>query len=286
MAATDLTVDRLGASDVDAARDLASRAGWSTSRAGWRRMVELGPVDAFAGRVDGRLVATATLVRYGTRVGWVGMMLVHPEHRRRGYGTRLLRACLDAAADAGVATVGLDANAEGRPLYDAEGFVPVAEVTQWRGSVRSSAVPEAVERVGTLADTTPVAAYDRRATGVDREFLLASLLEDEGTVGLVRRGHDGAVTGYALVLRRPPGWTVGPLVADGGGDVEALVRAASERVDGDSVTVNEVENQEAAERYRRLGLEPRRTLTRMTHREHAAPLAGERVRGIPAFEYG
>ena len=283
MADTDLAVDRLGRADVDAAHGLSDAAGWTTRRSDWRRLVELDPVDAFAGRLDGRLAATATLVRYGARVGWIGMMLVRPEHRRRGYGARMLRACLEAAADAGVATVGLDANAEGEPLYDANGFLPVADVTQWRGSV---AGPDRQDRITPVADPGPFAALDRRASGVDRRFLLSSLLGDDGTVGLLRRAPDGAVTGYALVLRRPPGVTVGPLVAAGAEDAEALLRAASVRADGGPVTVNAVGNPRATARYRALGLDHRRSLTRMTYRDPARPLLGELIWGIPAFEYG
>ncbi|MEF8841847.1 MAG: GNAT family N-acetyltransferase [Haloarculaceae archaeon] len=162
MADADLTVDRLDRTDVDTAHDLSTRAGWSTRRSDWRRIVDLDAVDAFAGRHDGRLVATATLVRYGTRVGWIGMMLVHPERRRRGHGTRMLVACLDAAHDAGVATVGLDANTEGKPLYDANGFVEVADVTRWHGSLDRTGPANRVEPV---TDPRPLVALDRRATG-------------------------------------------------------------------------------------------------------------------------
>jgi GNAT superfamily N-acetyltransferase len=283
MVEEDLAVDRLGSGDVDAAHGLSSRAGWSTRRTDWRRMVDLEPVDAFAGRLDGRLVATATLVRYGSRVGWIGMMLVRSDHRRRGYGTRLLRACLAAAEAAGVATVGLDANAAGRPLYDERGFVPVAEVTQWRGSVDGATRPD---RVRAASGVEPFAALDRRASGVDRRFLLESLLAEPGTAALVRRDRDGGVAGYALVLRRPPGWTVGPLVAARPRDAAALVRAARARTDDRPLTVNAVGPASPDEWTRDLGLERRRTLTRMTYRERAEPLAGERIRGIPAFEYG
>ena len=282
MTGTDLGIDRLERGDVAAAHDLSTRVGWSTRRTDWRRMVESDAVDAFAGRVDDRLAATATLVRYGSRVGWIGMMIVHPERRRRGHGSRLLGACLDAAGDAGVGTVGLDANSEGRPLYDAHGFVAVADVTQWRGSLDGTG---RADRVTTVGEPDPFAAFDERASGVDRRFLLASLLGDDGTVGLLRRGPDGAVTGYALVLRRPPGATVGPLVAAGAEAATALLRAAAERVDG-PLTVNAVGNPRAEELYRDLGLEHRRSLTRMTHREPAEPLAGELVWGLPAFEYG
>lgn len=281
MAGTDLAVDRLRDGDVDAALALSDRVGWDARRADWRRLVDLDPVDAFAGRVDGRLVATATLVRYGSRVGWIGMMIVRPDARRRGHGTRMLRACLDAAVAAGVDAVGLDANEHGRPLYDAHGFVEAAGVTRWRGSVAGGAGPD---RVTAVDDPDPFAAFDRRAAGVDRRFLLSSLLAEDGATALLRRAPDGAVAGYALVRRRPPGVRIGPLVAERSADWEALVRAAADRADGAPITVDAAGR--PGDDYRRFGLDRRRSLVRMTRRERAPPLVGDRIRAIAAFEYG
>ncbi|MFB6303319.1 MAG: GNAT family N-acetyltransferase [Haloferacaceae archaeon] len=283
MTAGDLVIDRLTGADVDAAHDLSDRAGWDTRPRDWRRLVDLDAVDAFAGRIDGALAATATLVRYGSRVSWIGMMLVRPASRRQGCGTRMLRACLDAAAEANVDVVGLDANDGGKPLYDAHGFVAVADVIQWRGAVAGATRPK---RVTTLSSPDPVAAFDRRASGVDRRFLLASLLDDDRTAGLLRRGPDGSVAGYALVRRRSSGWTVGPLVAARPDDAGALVRAASTRTDGGPFVLNAVDAPGAMNWSRRLGFDRQRSLTRMTYRHRAEPLVHERIRAITAFEYG
>jgi len=141
-----------------------------------------------------------------------------------------------------------------------------------------------VDRVATVAEADPFAALDRRASGVDRGFLLESLLEEEETVGLFRR-EGGDATGYALVLRRSPGATVGPLVAEGPDAAETPLRAAAGRTDG-PLTVNAVGNPRTEARHRQFGFEHRQSLTRMTHRERVEPLMGERVWGIPAFEYG
>jgi GNAT superfamily N-acetyltransferase len=279
---TDLVVDRLERADVDAALDLSTRAGWDTGRSDWRRLVDLDAVDAFAGRAGGRLVATATLARYGTRVGWIGMMLVHPDHRRRGYGGRMLGACLDRADDAGVATVGLDANPVGKPLYDENGFVEVAEVTRWHGSVDGST---SGDRITTVTEVDPLFPLDSRASGVDRGFLLEALLAEESVSGLLRWDPDGTPAGYALAVQGESGVTVGPLVAEDAGTAAALMRAASHRTGG-PLTVDAVGNPRSEALYRELGLEHQRSLVRMTHGEPAEPLMGDLVWGLLSFEFG
>jgi GNAT superfamily N-acetyltransferase len=47
---------------------------------------------------------------------------VHPEWARRGIGSRILRACIDAARDGGFKELELIATLPGEPLYRACGF--------------------------------------------------------------------------------------------------------------------------------------------------------------------
>lgn len=277
-----LTVGRLGRDDVDGALALSRDAGWPTRRADWQRMVSLDSVDPLGGRIGGELVATATVVRYGDRVAWIGMMLVAPSRRRRGHGTELLEACLERVDRAGVDVAGLDANPVGKPLYDGHGFVPVVETTQWRGRLPATRRPASVEP---FDDPGAVAALDRRASGVDRSFLLRSLLADAETAGLLAR-DGGDVRGYALLRPGDETRTVGPLVVETPSVADALLRAAGAAVGDDPVTVNVPGNSTATDRYEDLGLEHRRSLTRMTHRARAEPLTSDRIWGIPSFAYG
>ena len=49
------------------------------------------------------------------------MVLVDPQQRRQGIATRLMNVALDYLKDK-VATVKLDATAEGKPVYEKFGF--------------------------------------------------------------------------------------------------------------------------------------------------------------------
>src|SRR5437660_1609204 len=102
-----LLIDPLNEGDIPDAVRLSTQAGWNQIDADWRRLLAVWPGYCFAGRMNGRLVATVTLATYGAAVGWVGMLLVDEEHRGRGYGIAMLDAALAAADAAAVATVGL-----------------------------------------------------------------------------------------------------------------------------------------------------------------------------------
>ena len=126
-----LTIDSLTESDLPAALRLSTQAGWNQLEADWRRLLSLWPNGCFAGRVDGRLIATSTLATYGTALGWVGMVLVDEAHRGKGYGGVILDATLRAAHNAGVQTIGLDATDLGRPVYLKRGFRDIAGIDRW-----------------------------------------------------------------------------------------------------------------------------------------------------------
>lgn len=68
------------------------------------------PPVAYTGRVDGVLVGMLTVdlpERDNTHLAWLSPM-VHPDHRRRGYGTRFLEYGIEIAADRGRRMLGTD----------------------------------------------------------------------------------------------------------------------------------------------------------------------------------
>ena len=80
--------------DIAPALQLCRSAGWNQLHADWSRLIEYQPNGCFVAELDGRLVGTVTTTSYGTELAWIGMMLVHPEYRRRGIGTELMNAAM------------------------------------------------------------------------------------------------------------------------------------------------------------------------------------------------
>lgn len=56
----------------------------------------------------------------------------HPDYRRRGLATQLIRALIDEARQAGVSNIDLSATEEGRPVYEKLGFEVSTEHTEMR----------------------------------------------------------------------------------------------------------------------------------------------------------
>ena len=122
----------LTVADVDAAMQLSTAAGWNQTPEDWRRIIALEPEGCFGIDVDGQLVATATLLCFGQDLAWVGMVLTHRDHQRKGLARTLMRAAIDTARRRGVRCIKLDATDQGRPLYSSLGFVDEQPIERWR----------------------------------------------------------------------------------------------------------------------------------------------------------
>jgi GNAT superfamily N-acetyltransferase len=167
-----VVVRRLEVSDTPAAMELSQQAGWNQTIEDWRLLIDLSPEGCFAIAVDGELAATITLIRYGRRLAWIGMVLTKESYRGRGFAKRLLSEVLHAADQLGIETVKLDATDQGQPLYEKMGFRCEQPVERW--SRRASADAGAMPGVGGVLSESCFIA-DQHAFGVDRSELLQRL---------------------------------------------------------------------------------------------------------------
>src|ERR1044071_275669 len=132
---TRLTLRHLCLSDLPFADSLRAIAGWNQTLADWQRFIDLSPSGCLIAECEGRQVATATTICYGKELAWIGMILVHPDFRRRGIARVLLRHCIEILQHAGIKSIKLDATPEGRQVYQRLGFVDEFTLTRYAGSV-------------------------------------------------------------------------------------------------------------------------------------------------------
>ncbi|GGL67676.1 N-acetyltransferase GCN5 [Halocalculus aciditolerans] len=276
-AAMDVDFRPLTARDAGDAAALSTAVGWGMRRTDWERFVSLPAVRTVGGWRDGELVATATAVCYDAAVAWIGSIVVAAPYRRRGLGTRVFERAFDDVRDR-VDVVGLDANDTGKPIYADAGFDDVLTATVYTGTPSADLDASGVEP---LTDAARIAGYDATRVSVDREFLLASLLDDPDTRGVVTTDD----TGYAIATPTRTGWAVGPLLADDRQTTHRLLAAVRDALDGDSFTINALGSAPAAA-FAAAGLTDTRTLTRMTYPTPEPALTGRGVYANAGFALG
>jgi ribosomal protein S18 acetylase RimI-like enzyme len=161
----------LHATDLDSAMELSRLAGWNQAIDDWQTLLRLDPQGCFGIEVDDRIVATTTLLCYGTRLAWIGMVLTMPEYRRMGFAQRLVQAALERAAALKIKSVKLDATPEGQPLYEKLGFETEQIVERWYHDGHWTHPPEKPNS----ASAQYSLETDLEAFGTDRTLLLREL---------------------------------------------------------------------------------------------------------------
>src|SRR5581483_5813763 len=156
--------------DLSDAAELSCLAGWNQTPEDWRMLLKLEPEECFGTKIEGRVVATASLLRYGNRLAWLGMVLTHPDFRRRGLARQLISHSIERANCLGMQTIKLDATEEGRPLYESFGFRCEQAVERWlrKGGDQRPVFPPTVP----LLRTSTIGTMDFKACGYDRLAML------------------------------------------------------------------------------------------------------------------
>jgi GNAT superfamily N-acetyltransferase len=219
--------------DIPAAMKLKEAAGWNQTEADWHRLIKLEPNGCFAAIENDQLVGTTTTTTYQDDLAWIGMVLVDPQHRRRGIATRLIHRAL-AYLDGKVAVIKLDATAEGSPVYEKLGFKTESLVERWRASVKS----RSIEREDTTNNLNALLALDRRAFTADRSRLINYLIDDSLISPVLVRDESGSLTGYALARVGTKAIYIGPVVTTDTAHVENLLDRILGQLSGSSVYID------------------------------------------------
>lgn len=234
MIASALPITRLGIDRVPDALPLSAEPGWNQVAADWRLMIEHG--DSFGvSDEDGRLVATGLTVMFGGEFGWISMILVTRDFRRRGLATRLMRACMEALQHRGL-TPALDASPEGREVYLPLGFEDVYRTTRMLAPGGTAAVAGEADSGADIRpmgaeDLPAVIAYDRAPFGADRAYMLRHLRDRLPEAAFLSE-RDGRVRGIVLARDGRTCAQVGPLMAEDSEIAIALLRRAIGAIPG------------------------------------------------------
>ena len=202
--------------DIPAGMRLKKIAGWNQTEADWERFLDASPQGCFVAEADYRVCGTVTTIVFENRFAWIGMVLVDPEYRSRGFGTGLLNRAIEHLDRLRVPTIKLDATPQGKPLYEKLGFVSEYEIERWvfrRASATLSPRNNSQSRKAIAEDLfAAILKADRPIFGADRRLLLQSLNQHAPEFTLAVSA-DGQLRSYALGRRGTLADHLGPWMA-------------------------------------------------------------------------
>lgn len=221
-------IDRIQRQTLDDLPDclaLAQDREWLPEEHKWRLLFDVGTV--YGVRDDaGDLAGTAILTRYGTRLAAVSMVLVAKRYGGRGLGRRLMRHAL---AEAGDATVFLNATGYGRPLYEKLGFVTVGTTYTHVGRFERTTDPVG-SRPAAPSDLSEIVKLDAEVNGADRSHLVRRLPSFTEQLRVVER--HGMISGYAGAWQNIDNTVIGPVVAATVDDAKRLIADLAATISG------------------------------------------------------
>ncbi len=266
--------------EVDLAVEWAAAEGWNPG---------LHDADAFhaadadgflVGLLDDEPVAAISVVRYRDAFAFLGFYIVRPEHRGAGYGIRIWR---EGMARLEGCNVGLDGVVEQQGNYRQSGFAYAYGNRRYEG-VGGSEAPSGVIPA-TSASLDDVLAYDRLCFPAPRPDFLRVWLAQSESAAFVAPGSSG-LRGYGVIRRCRRGHKIGPLFADDPETADALFRALSTTVTGETLYLDvPLVNEPAVALALRYGMQPVFETARM-YTAGKPELDIARVFGVTTFELG
>ena len=263
---------------------LKEAAGWNQVEDDWRNVMRVAPGGCFGIDAEEMLAATASAVRFGPELAWIGMVLTHPSCRGRGLARRLMEHSIEYLAGLDTDWIKLDATDMGRPLYARLGFEDEGPVERWGRAAGAGENVSAHQQSG-LEDWSGEAwsGLDREAFGEDRAALLR-VLAPFGSAAVAGQG-------YAMGRAGSKAAYFGPCVSRSPEAARALLCWFLARHPGEAVYWDLLpENRAAADLARAFGFAPVRRLVRMARQTAAGapPLVhnDSYIYAIAGFEYG
>ncbi|MGB8433513.1 MAG: GNAT family N-acetyltransferase [Burkholderiales bacterium] len=261
----------LDASHLPGCLALSAEAGWNQIEADWRLMLGLG-LGLGVSTADGRLVATTIMLPYGRRFGWISMVLVTADFRRRGIAKRLLRRAVDELVGGGHVPL-LDATPAGREVYCQLGFEDCWGMQRFASA--SGMAPAAARehdlevRRHVPDDWTRVLEFDRAVFGADRSGILRNLAMRVPSAALVAE-RNGRFCGASFARDGRVATQIGPVIAADEETALALIAAALAKIPAPVFIDVPDRHARIAAWLRATGFAPQRSLTRMARQRNRA----------------
>ncbi len=273
----------MGRADIDRTLDWAAAEGWNPGFDDARAFQAADPFGFFMGWREGEPAAAISVVAYDPGFAFLGLYLVRPEYRGRGFGLRLWQ---EALARRPATLVGLDGVVAQQSNYMRSGFRLAYRNLRFGGPAPAAA--SNTHMILRPARTLPfdrIAAYDRRCFPAPRAAFLSLWLSPLAGAAIAAE-RDGAIAGFGAIRACQKGYKIGPLFADDAGVADEIFLALASRARGETLFLDVPETNAAAlalaERY---GLAPVFETARMyTGDAPAIDLA--RVFGVTTFELG
>ncbi len=276
----DFRIRKMSPGDINFAIRMAADEGWNPGVHDAHCFYSADPDGFFFSELDGEPIGCISAVAYDNFYGFIGLYVVRPDYRGKGYGLRLWTAAMEYLGDR---NIGLDGVIAQQDNYKRSGFRLAYRNIRYEGIGKGTLSRDIV-----CLDEVPfdrVAAYDAGIFSVPRpDFLRLWIDQPDGAAF----GYmvNGILKGYGVIRACGVGFKIGPLFADDHIIAGHLYNALAGTVPGKPVFIDVPEMNTAAMAIaKRHGMTPVFETARMYTKEPDMTQL-HRVFGVTSFELG
>ncbi|CAM2162972.1 N-acetyltransferase domain-containing protein [Paraburkholderia sacchari] len=276
----DFIVRTMSAGEVAMSVEWAAAEGWNPGLHDAHSFRAADPDGFFVGVWRGEPVACLAAVAYDERFGFIGLYIVKPGFRGKGFGMRIWQHGMRYL---GERNVGLDGVVAQQANYRKSGFRLAHRNIRYQGRVSGIGCAQV-----TAAADVPfeqLLACDRQCFPAARERFISAWIAQPDAVALATVDA-GRVAGYGVVRRCKAGCKIGPLFADNADVATGLFRTLAASMPGEVIVLDVPETNPAA-----VALAQGHNMTSVfetarMYTKDAPAIAIDRVFGVTSFELG
>ena len=275
----DFIVRTMSADEVAMAVEWAAAEGWNPGLHDPACFSTADPAGFFVGVWRGEPVACISAVAYDERFGFIGLYIVKPGFRGKGFGIRTWQHGMRYLGDRNIGADGVVAQ---QANYRKSGFELAYRNIRYEGRVDGIGCAHVVAAADVPFEQ--LLAYDRQCFPSARERFISTWIAQPDAVALATIDA-GRVAGYGVVRRCRTGCKIGPFRRRRGRR-HGLFRALAARMPGEVIVLDVPETNPAA-----VALAERHGMTSVfetarMYTKDAPAMAIDRVFGVTSFELG
>jgi hypothetical protein len=266
--------------------DLKIALSWAAAE-GWNPGID--DVDNFyiadaggflIGELNGKPISCISIVRYSSGFNFVGIYIVKPEERNKGFG---LKTWTEAFKLIHHQSAGLDAVLQQVSNYQKFGFQPTHSHLRYQGIVSGKISPDV--RDIKIIDFSQLCDYDQQYFPSYRSHFLSQWINQPHAqgYGII---NDGTLVGYGVIRKATDGFRIGPLFAENENIAEQLFLALVTYAQGSNIYVDVPNiNQSAIDLFTSYQMKDMFECVRM-YKEEKPNINWQNVFGVTSLELG
>lgn len=228
---------RMNNSHLPELMKLKELALWNQIETDWSIFIDNYADHAFVVTKGTHVVGSAAAINYQNKAAWIGMVLVHPEHRKRGIASELMQQVIVSLQ--ACQSIKLDATPSGRKVYLNLGFEDEEEIIRLSAKNVTSTNLNKIDTSAVISadHCSKILDIDQNIFKCDRSILLKTFYNNQ-TAKSYTICNSEKIEGFCLGRQGSEYYQIGPVGATSPEAAKKLISKALHDLSNENVILD------------------------------------------------